>query len=71
MQVCADRADTLFIEGNTGRRRLLNLLPLRLLETHPRAIGDLAKMLTVIVKAIEDKLGDSAGGPLLWHEKTP
>ena len=53
-QALADRRNILFIEGNPGRRCLLDLLPLGLLKTHPRPVGNLPELLAVIVEAIED-----------------
>ncbi|MNS35920.1 hypothetical protein D3C72_680910 [compost metagenome] len=60
-------ADLFFVEIDPCRRRRLRLLPARLLETLPGAVGDSPEMLAVIVKAIEDHAGDIGGGPLLRH----
>jgi len=60
-------ADLLLVEVDPLSRGLLDFLPLRLLEAAPATIGDLAEMLTVIIEAIEYRLGDS-GRLLLDHE---
>ncbi|MNX57327.1 hypothetical protein D3C86_881430 [compost metagenome] len=62
--------DFLFVQIDPRRRRRLRLLPLGLFEAGPGAVGDLAKMLAVIVKAIEDQAGDVGGWPLLRHGET-
>ncbi|MNK74847.1 hypothetical protein D3C87_943690 [compost metagenome] len=62
--------DLVFIQIDPRRRRRLRLLPPGLFEAGPGAVGDLAKMLAVIVKAIEDQAGDVGGWPLLRHGET-
>jgi excinuclease UvrABC ATPase subunit len=62
--------DLFFVQVDPRGRRRLRLLPLGLFEARPGAVGDLAKMLAVIVKAIEDQAGDVGGWPLLRHGET-
>ncbi|MNF63600.1 hypothetical protein D3C84_453070 [compost metagenome] len=62
--------DLVFVQIDPRRRRRLRLLPPGLFEAGPGAVGDLAKMLAVIVKAIEDQAGDVGGWPLLRHGET-
>ena len=69
-QVLAGFCDLLFVEVDARRRRLLRFLPLRLFEAYTGTIGDLAKMLAIIVEAIEDQASDLAGRPLLRHGST-
>src|SRR5690606_12010689 len=56
----------LFVQGDTRRRSLLDLLPLRLFEAFARAVGDQLELLTIIVEALEDGAGN-LGRPLLHH----
>ena len=60
-------ANLFLIQTDPRRRRGLRLLPARLFEALPRAIGDAAEMLAVIVEAGEDHPGDLGGWPLLRH----
>ncbi|MNJ55582.1 hypothetical protein D3C77_510840 [compost metagenome] len=67
MQPGTDFADLFLVEVDPRRRGALGLLPLSLLEAGAGTDGDLAKMLTVIVEAIEDHPGDIGGRPVLGH----
>src|SRR5690606_18178402 len=58
------------VQGDTGRRRLLDFLPLRLFETAPSAVGDQLELLTVVIEAVKDGSGD-IHRPLLRHVVVP
>jgi len=57
----------LFVEVDPRRRCALRFLPMRLLEARPRAFGDQAKVLSVVVEAQEDLPSDFSGQFLLHH----
>lgn len=63
-------ADLFLVQVDPRRRGGLCLLPLRLFEAGPGTVGDLAKVLAVIVEAIEDRSSDIGGGPFLRHGET-
>ncbi|MNP17296.1 hypothetical protein D3C76_1097250 [compost metagenome] len=66
-QPAVDLADLLFVKVDPSSGCPLAVLPTRLLEALAGAEGDTAKMLAIVVEAIEDHPGDLAGRPVLGH----
>ncbi|MNF64434.1 hypothetical protein D3C84_461640 [compost metagenome] len=69
-QPASDFADFLFVQVDARGRGALGRLPVSLLEPLARAVGDLAKVLPVIIEAIEDLASDISGRPLLGHNES-